>query len=125
MKIRKLISWIRIKIKFFLYVHFHTLIILFRDIKNSIFFNDFLIRKKLLIINPKNFGKDNIDNDTKKKKKIIIVIGALQRGGAERQVLKLAECLIKKRIKVKIFSIENKKKNLKHIQFQKIYMSTI
>jgi glycosyltransferase involved in cell wall biosynthesis len=111
MKISKAIYWIRNNIKKFLYIHFHTFIILFRDIKNSIFFNDFLIRKKLLFINPKNFGKDNIDNDTKKEKKIILVIGALTRGGAERQILKLAEYLLKKKITVKIFSIENKKKN--------------
>jgi glycosyltransferase involved in cell wall biosynthesis len=111
MKIPKPIYWIRNNIKHFLYIHFHTFIILFRDIKNSIFFNDFLIRKKLLFINPKNFVKNNIDNDTKKEKKIIIVIGALTRGGAERQVLKLAEYLLKKKITVKIFSIENKKKN--------------
>jgi glycosyltransferase involved in cell wall biosynthesis len=109
MIISKAIYWIRNNIKHFLYIHFHTFIILFRDIENSFFFNDFLIRKKLLFINPKNFEKDNIDNDTKKKK-IIIVIGDLTRGGAERQVIKLAEYLLKKKIKVKIFSNVNKKK---------------
>ena len=115
MKIYKLISWIRNNIKIFLYNHFYTFIILFRNIKNSFLFTDLLIKKKLLFINPKNFEKNNIDNDYKKEKKIVIVIGSLTRGGAERQVLKLAEYLLKKKIKVKIFSVENKKKNLKHI----------
>ena len=110
MKIYKLISWIRNNIKIFLYNHFYTFIILFRNIKNSFLFTDLLIKKKLLFINPKNFEKNNIDNDYKKEKKIVIVIGSLTRGGAERQVLKLAEYLLKKKIKVKIFSVENKKK---------------
>jgi glycosyltransferase involved in cell wall biosynthesis len=110
MGIYKLISWIRNNIKIFLYNHFHTFIILFRNIKNSLLFNDLLIKKKLLFINPKNFEKNNIDNDYKKEKKIVIVIGSLTRGGAERQVLKLAEYLLKKKIKVKIFSGESKKK---------------
>ena len=110
MKISKPIYWIRNNIKNFLYTHFHTFIILFRNIKNSLLFTDLLIKKKLLFINPENFEKNNIGNDYKKQKKIVIVIGGLTRGGAERQVLKLAEYLIKKKIKVKIFSIENKKK---------------
>ena len=110
MKISKAIYWIRNNIKNFLYNYFTTFIILFRNIKNSFLFTDLLIKKKLLFINPKNFQKNNIDNDYKKEKKIVIVIGSLTRGGAERQVLKLAEYLLIKRIKVKIFSIENKKK---------------
>ena len=110
MKIYKLICWIRYNIKIFLYNYFYTFIILFRNIKNSLLFNDLLIKKKLLFINPKNFEKNNIDNYYKKGKKIVIVIGNLTRGGAERQVLKLEEYLLKKKIKVKIFSVANKKK---------------
>lgn len=111
MKIFKPMYWIRNNIKIFLYNHLYTFIILFRNMKNSLLFTDLLIKKKLLFFKQKNFVKNNnIDNNNKNEKKIVIVIGGLTRGGAERQVLRLAEYLLKKKIKVKIFSIEKKKK---------------
>ena len=75
MKISKAIYWIRNNIKNFLYNYFTTFIILFRNLKNSFLFTDLLIKKKLLFINPKNFQKNNVDNNYKNEKKIVIVIG--------------------------------------------------
>ena len=106
---RKIKNSLYSKFKKFLLLYCQAFLIYFYDIKNLLFFENFFIRKKLLFLNPKNFKKNKLN---KKKKKIILVISSLSLGGAERQVLRLAEHLTKKKIKCKIFVMVKNKKNL-------------
>ena len=100
------------KYKTFFYINFSSFIIFCRKVKSFLFFSDLLIQKKLSFLDPKNFQMNSCHNK-KKYKKIILVIGKLTHGGAERQVLRLAEYLTKTKIKVKIIAIKKKtKKNL-------------
>ena len=100
------------KLKNFLYINCYTFLIVFRSIKHSLFFYDFFIRKKLLFLNQNYFEKNKFKK--KNKKKVILIISSLSKGGAERQILRLAEHLIKKKIKCRIFSINKHKKILTH-----------
>jgi len=111
-KLSKIYYKYKNKYKNFIYINFYSFIIYYRNIKSFLFFSDLIIKRKLFFLDPKNFQYNSF-SDKIKYKKIILVIGKLTRGGAERQVLKLAEYLIKKKIKVKIISIKNQsKKNL-------------
>jgi glycosyltransferase involved in cell wall biosynthesis len=114
MKIKKKLSQIYRKYKNicknFIYINFYSFIIYYRKIKSFLFLSDLIINKKLSFLNPENFKSNSYQNNNRKYKKIILVIGRLTHGGAERQVLRLAEYLAEKKFKVKIFAIKNKSK---------------
>lgn len=107
---RRVKNSLYLKSKNFIYIYCYNYLINLRKIKNSLFFCDLFIRKKLLFINQKFSNKNKFIK--KNNSKIILVISSLSRGGAERQVLKLAENLIKKKLKCKIVSIVKLKKDL-------------
>jgi glycosyltransferase involved in cell wall biosynthesis len=90
-------------------ITYYKFLLLKSFVLNNIVINDFLVKK---IITKTKFEKINFKKDFQNK--IILVIGKLSHGGAERQVLRLAEYLIKKKYNVKIVSLVYGSKQVKY-----------
>ena len=99
---------------------YYKLLLLRSFVLNNVTINDILIKK--IILNNKfkqiNYKRNN-------KKKIILVIGNLTHGGAERQILRLAELLVQKNYNVKVASLIHGGKKLKYKINKKIKIDFI
>lgn len=110
MKLNKIINEFKNKYRKSYNAYFYKFIIFKSYLKNLNFFSYFLKIKLLRLVQCNQFI-----NNKKIKKDIILIVHSLSRGGAEKQVVKLANLLIKKKFKVKIIILDfNFKHNFKN-----------
>jgi len=90
-------------------IAYYKTLLLKSRLLNNIIINDLLIKKTIA---RNKFQK--ISQKIKYQNKIVLVIGNLTHGGAERQILRLAEYLTQKKYNIEIVSLVHGSKNIKY-----------